>query len=110
MRRVLKCLDVNRLSASQRYERDDRRRKRYMKQLPGRRVQVKVIQADNGAKFQSAFHFHVLAKGFGHIYIKPRTPRLNSKIERSHRIDSEEFCRLLDGPSLRSWLIFAQIM
>ena len=30
-------------------------------------------------------------------YIKPRTPRLNGKVERSHRIDAEEFYRLLDG-------------
>jgi hypothetical protein len=31
------------------------------------------------------------------VYIKPRTPRLNGKVERSHRIDAEEFYRLLDG-------------
>ncbi|WP_416237654.1 integrase core domain-containing protein [Streptomyces sp. NBC_00162] len=29
--------------------------------------------------------------------IKPRTPLLNGKVERSHRIDSEEFYRLLEG-------------
>jgi hypothetical protein len=28
---------------------------------------------------------------------QPRTPRLNGKVERSHRIDAEEFYRLLDG-------------
>lgn len=28
---------------------------------------------------------------------KPRTPRLNCKVERSHRIDAEEFYRMLDG-------------
>lgn len=27
----------------------------------------------------------------------PATPRLNGKVERSHRIDSEEFYRLLEG-------------
>ncbi|WBB63036.1 integrase core domain-containing protein [Streptomyces sp. WMMC500] len=32
-----------------------------------------------------------------HTYIKPRTPRLNGKAERSHRIDAEEFYRLLNG-------------
>jgi len=58
---------------------------------------VEVIQTDNGAEFQSAFHWHVLDKGIGHVYIKPRTPRLNGKVERSHRIDAEEFYRLLDG-------------
>lgn len=59
--------------------------------------QVQVVQTDNGAEFQSAFHYHVLDKGVGHRYIKPRTPRLNGKVERSHRIDAEEFYALLDG-------------
>jgi len=58
---------------------------------------VQVIQTDNGSEFQSAFHYHVLDKGVGHVYIKPRTPRLNGKVERSHRIDAEEFYRMLDG-------------
>ncbi|WP_415623357.1 integrase core domain-containing protein, partial [Mycobacterium simiae] len=58
---------------------------------------VQVVQTDNGAEFQSAFHYHVLDKGIGHRYIKPRTPRLNGKAERSHRIDAEEFYALLDG-------------
>ena len=58
---------------------------------------VQVIQTDNGSEFQSAFHYHVLDKGVGHHYIKPRTPRLNGKVERSHRIDAEEFYRMLDG-------------
>jgi hypothetical protein len=31
------------------------------------------------------------------IYIKPATPRLNGKVERSHRIDAEEFYRQLKG-------------
>jgi transposase InsO family protein len=39
----------------------------------------------------------VLDKGIGHVYIRPRTPRLNGKVERSHRIDAEEFYQLLDG-------------
>ncbi|MCZ4509402.1 MULTISPECIES: hypothetical protein [Streptomyces] len=30
-------------------------------------------------------------------YIKPRTPRLNGKAERSQRVDAEEVYRLLDG-------------
>ncbi|WP_199804857.1 hypothetical protein [Nocardia jinanensis] len=30
-------------------------------------------------------------------HITPRTPRLNGKVERSHRIGAEEFYRLLDG-------------
>jgi transposase InsO family protein len=153
--RILKRLDLNRLPASQRYKRLDRRYQRYEKQLPGHQVQidvkfiapipgvtprkkyyqftaiddctrlrvlriyprldqktaiqfvdyvlerlpfqVQVIQTDNGAEFGASFHYHVLDKGVGHRYIKPRTPRLNGKVERSHRIDAEEFYRLLQG-------------
>jgi transposase InsO family protein len=58
---------------------------------------VQVIQTDNGAEFQGAFHGHVLDKGIDHRYIKPATPRLNGKVERSHRIDQEEFYRQLAG-------------
>jgi transposase InsO family protein len=58
---------------------------------------VQVIQTDNGSEFQGQFHWHVLDRGIGHVYIRPATPRLNGKVERSHRIDAEEFYRLLDG-------------
>jgi transposase InsO family protein len=58
--------------------------------------QVQVIQTDNGAEFQSRFHWHVMDRGIRHVYIKPATPRLNGKVERSHRIDAEEFYRMLD--------------
>jgi transposase InsO family protein len=39
----------------------------------------------------------VLDRGVQHVYIKPSTPRLNGKVERSHRIDADEFYRMLDG-------------
>ncbi|GHH88018.1 hypothetical protein GCM10017771_31620 [Streptomyces capitiformicae] len=41
-----------------------------------------------------------LSQSIAHTYIKPRTPRLNGKAERSHHIDAEEFYRLLDGVSI----------
>src|SRR5436309_1882437 len=65
-----------------------------LERLPFR---VEVIQTDNGAEFQARFHYHVLDAGVGHVYIKPATPRLHGKVERSHRIDSEEFYRQLEG-------------
>jgi transposase InsO family protein len=68
--------------------------------------QVHVVQTDNGAEFQSAFHWHVLDKGIGHVYIKPRHPNLNGKVERSHRIDDEEFYRMLDGVMIDDAQIF----
>jgi len=58
---------------------------------------VEVIQTDNGGEFGSQFHYHVLDRGIRHVYIKPAIPRLNGKVERSHRIDEEEFYRMLDG-------------
>jgi transposase InsO family protein len=58
---------------------------------------VDVIQTDNGGEFGAQFHYHVLDRGVRHVYIKPATPRLNGKVERSHRIDEEEFYRMLDG-------------
>jgi transposase InsO family protein/transposase-like protein len=58
---------------------------------------IDVVQTDNGPEFGSRFHYHVLDAGAGHVYIKPATPRLNGKVERSHRIDAEEFYRMLDG-------------
>ncbi|WP_218177735.1 DDE-type integrase/transposase/recombinase [Amycolatopsis australiensis] len=58
--------------------------------LSGLPFQVEKIQTGNGAEFQSAFHWHLLDHGIGHVYIRPATPRLNGKVERSHRIDAEE--------------------
>ena len=162
--RILKRLDMNRLPASQRYKRLEKRWTRYEKQLPGHQVQidvkfiapipgvtpkrkyyqftaiddctrlrvlriypalnqktaiqfvdyvlerlpfvVQVIQTDNGTEFGAQFHYHVLDKGIGHKYIKPRTPRLNGKVERSHRIDAEEFYRLLDGALIDDHKVF----
>jgi len=30
------------------------------------------------------------------VYIRPRMPHLNGKVERSHRVDDQEFYQLLD--------------
>ena len=41
-------------------------------------------QTDNGAEFQSRFHWHLEGLDIRHVYIRPRTPHLNGKVERSH--------------------------
>jgi transposase InsO family protein len=64
-----------------------------VRRLPFR---VHVIQTDNGAEFQSQFHWHAEALDIRHVYIRPRTPHLNGKVERSHRVDDQEFYQLLD--------------
>jgi transposase InsO family protein len=61
---------------------------------------VQVVQTDNGAEFQSAFHWHLEALEIRHVYIRPRSPHLNGKVERSHRVDDQEFYQLLDADGI----------
>jgi transposase InsO family protein len=56
---------------------------------------IHTIRTDRGHEFQARFHWHVEDKGIRHTYIKPRSPRLNGKVERSHGIDQQEFYQLL---------------
>jgi transposase InsO family protein len=56
---------------------------------------IHTVRTDRGHEFQAQFHWHVEDKGIRHVYIKPRTPQLNGKVERSHRSDKEEFYQLL---------------
>jgi transposase InsO family protein len=68
-------------------------RNEVIRRLPFR---VLVIQTDKGAEFQSNFHWHLEQQDVRHVYIRPKTPRLNGKVERSHRVDEQEFYQLLD--------------
>jgi transposase len=52
---------------------------------------IRKLQCDNGSEFPIAFKLAVEAAGIKHRYIKPRRPQQNGKVERSHRIDGEEF-------------------
>ncbi|MBT6052914.1 MAG: IS481 family transposase [Candidatus Scalindua sp.] len=56
---------------------------------------IHTIRTDRGHEFQARFHWYVEDKGMCHVYIKPRSPQLNGKVERSHRTDQEEFYQLL---------------
>ena len=85
--RVLKIYDACNQRTATRFIDEVRRR------LPFR---VQVVQTDNGAEFQSEFHWHLERLDIRHVYIRPRTPRLNGKVERSHRVDDQEFYQLLD--------------
>ena len=71
---------------------------------------IRKLQCDNGHEFPFAFALAVQALGIRHRYIKPRCPQQNGKVERSHRIDQEEFWgrhRFADFDSavvgLRAW-------
>jgi len=56
---------------------------------------IHTVRTDRGHEFQAQFHWHVEDKGIQHTYIKPRSPQLNGKVERSHRTDKNEFYQLL---------------
>ena len=56
---------------------------------------ISTIRTDRGHEFQARFHWHVEDLGMRHVYIKPQTPQLNGKVERSHRTDQTEFYQLL---------------
>jgi transposase InsO family protein len=66
---------------------------------------ILVVQTDNGSEFQSHFHWFLRDMDIQHAYIKPRTPRLNGKVERSHRIDNQEFYQLLDKEGISDNII-----
>jgi len=55
---------------------------------------INAIRTDNGHEFQAKFHWQLEDMGVRHAYIKPRTPRLNGKVERSYGTDQREFYQL----------------
>ena len=52
---------------------------------------IQKVQTDHGTEFSFDFVLAVELAGLRHRYIKPRRPQQNGKVERSHRIDNEEF-------------------
>ncbi len=52
---------------------------------------IQRVQTDHGTEFSFDFVLAVQLGGLRHRYIKPRRPQQNGKVERSHRIDNEEF-------------------
>ena len=52
---------------------------------------IRRLQCDNGTEFPLAFALTVQEAGIRLRYIEPRRPDQNGKVERSHRVDNEEF-------------------
>ncbi len=78
--------DCTRLRVLRLYERCNQKTAiQFVDYVAERLFPIEVIQTDNGSEFGPTFHWHVLDKGISHVYIKPATPRLNGKVERSHR-------------------------
>jgi transposase len=65
--------------------------KLFEKLEPGDSVQVDVKFVKIRDRFAFEFALAVEAAGIRHRYIQPRRPQQNGKVERSHRIDNEEF-------------------
>src|SRR6266850_1154159 len=106
IQRVFRDIGLPRLRRTR--KRVPRQMKLFEKAEPGESVQVDVkfvkiavcrafpfrirkLQCDNGQEFSFAFALAVQALGIRHRYIRPRRPQQNGKVERSHRIDQEEF-------------------
>ena len=82
---------------------------RYQQQVPGHQIQVdikflifrgkdgKPIKRCQYTAIDDATRVRALKvyNRHTHAYIKPRSPQLNGKVERSHRTDEEEFYQLL---------------
>ena len=58
---------------------------------------IHMIRTERGQGFQAKFHWYVESRRIRHAYIKPRSPRLNGEVERSHRSDQGEFYQLLSS-------------
>lgn len=56
---------------------------------------INMVRTDRGHEFQALFHWHLADQGIQHAYVKPRSPQLNGKVERSHRTNKNEFYQLL---------------
>ncbi|HXF96027.1 MAG TPA: integrase core domain-containing protein [Gemmatimonadales bacterium] len=63
---------------------------------------IRKLQSDRGAEFPLAFALSVREAGIKHRYIQPRRPEQNGKVERSHRIDEEEFWSRSEFPDYRT--------
>jgi hypothetical protein len=57
-----------------------------IKRLPFR---ILVVQTDNGAEFQPRFHWHLESLDIRHVYIRPRTPHLNGKVDPHGALDGQ---------------------
>lgn len=56
---------------------------------------IHTVRTDNGHEFQATFYWHLYDIGIDHVYIKPASPHLSGKVERSHSTDGQEFYQLL---------------
>ena len=99
--RILVRHGLNQLPHNQKHRSFAKRWQRYEKPQPGHRLRREVSRADPRhpeAALSLPGHRRLHPEGLDirHVYIRPRTPHLNGKVERSHRVDDQEFYQLLD--------------
>lgn len=72
---------------------------------------VKAVQIDGGSEFKAEFEEACAALALPLFVLPPKSPKLNGRVERSHRTHEEEFYQCYDGdltlsalrPALRAW-------
>jgi len=62
----------------------------------GKKINIKMIQMDNGKEFQSLVEEHITNLGIKYQHTWIHTPDQNGVVERSHRTDEEEFYQETD--------------
>jgi len=72
---------------------------------------VKAVQIDGGSEFKAEFEEACAALALPLFVLPPNSPKLNGRVERSHRTHEEEFYECYEGdltlrelrPALRAW-------
>ena len=72
---------------------------------------VKAVQIDGGSEFKAEFEEACAALALPLFVLPPHSPKLNGRVERSHRTHEEEFYQCYDGaltlaelrPALQAW-------
>lgn len=72
---------------------------------------VKAVQIDGGSEFKAEFEEACAALSLPLFVLPPNSPKLNGRVERSHRTHEEEFYECYEGglrleelrPALRAW-------
>lgn len=72
---------------------------------------VRALQIDGGSEFKAEFEEACRERGLLLFVLPPKSPKLNGKVERSHRTHEEEFYQCYEGeltvqalqPELRAW-------
>lgn len=68
---------------------------KFLKRIPGTRRLYQFTAIDDGTRIRVLKIYDACNQRSG-IYIRPRAPRLNGKVERSHRVDDQEVYQRLD--------------